>query len=156
MIISEPFSDVEFVNEDIYPYFEIKNVHTIELHFNKYTLDLEYLPNMGHTYTYLNIDTMFHDVFSHWVFESAIYLPLFLKLKKKYPDLKLYSKGYKMYKKLFYDYFDICETDIVYQLESSNRCLFPKPISSLNVNRIDEAWKTQVDYFFNELNVGHF
>jgi hypothetical protein len=57
-----------------------------------------------------------------------------------------------MYKKLFYDYFDICETDIVYQLETFNLCLFPKPISSLHVNSNIDLWKEQVDYLFNILN----
>jgi len=152
--IVEPFHPVTFLTEGIYTYCEIKNVRNIIPHFNRYSI--ECYPNSEPVHTYLNIDTLYHDAFSHWVFESAIYLPLFLKLKKIYPGLKLYSRGYKMYKKLFYDFFDIRETDIVYQLEPSNLCIFPKPISSLNVNMIDETWKIQVDYFFKQLNVGHF
>ena len=152
--ISEPFH-VDFLQEILYSYCEIKNVCTITPHFNRYTLvcDTDCIQESENT-QYLNIDTLYHDAFSHWVFECAIYLPLFLLLRRKYPRLKIYSSGYKVYKKLFYDYFEIRETDIVYHLDPSNLCIFPKPISSLNVNAIDETWKLQVDYFFTVLNAG--
>jgi len=153
--ISEPFQ-IDFLQDGLYSYCEINNVRTITPHYNRYTLICD-TTNCIHPseqeHHYLNIDTLYHDAFSHWVFESAIYLHLFVNLKRNYPKLKLYSRGYKMYKKIFYDYFDICETDIVYHIEPSNLCIFPKPISSLNVNAMDETWKLQVDYFFNELNV---
>lgn len=92
---------------------------------------------------YLVIDLLYHDAFAHWVYESAIYLPLFNKLKMQYKNLKLLLKAKKTYKTLFTSYFNIVESDIVYdhEITKNNISFFPSPISSLNTNSYLDIYK---------------
>jgi len=151
--ICEPFDNIDILTESIYQYTEIQNVITLETPYNKWTVEVDSnIKNIDNSY-YLIIDTLYHDSFFHLVAECAIYLPLFIILKRKYPSLKLYLKEFKSYKKLFCDFFDITQTDIVYNLVPSNVCIFPMPISSLNINTIGDHWKLQIDYLIHELTL---
>jgi hypothetical protein len=64
-------------------------------------------------YFYL-FESCFDSAFAHWIFESAIYLPYFIKLKSKYPKLKLLVKKTpkRSYKNLFFKALNIDENDI--------------------------------------------
>ena len=93
-------NEIDIVNEDIYSYKIIKNVAKVTPSFNKWTIETNQIYPSNYSYPsndssyYFIIDTLLHDAFAHWVFESAIYLPLFLLLKEKYyPNLKLYIRG---------------------------------------------------------------
>ena len=82
------------------------------------------LKNDNTHYFYL-FETCFHLTFGHWVYESAIYLPYFLKLKLKYPKLKLLvnKNPTRNYKKLIFDSLNIESTDIYWlENEISNEC----------------------------------
>jgi hypothetical protein len=118
--------------EDYYVY-EINNVLSIGVSPREnYGWNVSFLPGSEGPPEdfYFCIDGIYHEAWSHWVDESAIYLPLFLKLKKLYPSLKLYSFGKKGYKNAMYKAFDISPEDIVYTLASScNICFFPRYIS---------------------------
>jgi hypothetical protein len=138
-------------NIDIY---ELTHVRSVNYTFNNWIVNCDKDLNESNesvspiSYIFV-IDTLYHDAFSHWVFESAIYLPLFILLKTKYPTLKLYLKEYKNYKKIFCEYFKINENDIIYEITYPNTCLFPNPISSLNINSITEKYIYQIDNFLN-------
>jgi hypothetical protein len=151
--IAEPFNNINILTEDIYQYCEVKNVSNIKSQYNKYIIEFDENNSNEDISYYFNLDTLHHDAFAHWVFESAIYLPLFIKLKTKYPSLKIYSTEFKNYKKLFYNYFDVNENDIVYNLQNSNVCIFPLPISSLNINILDNNWRLHIDYFITKINL---
>jgi hypothetical protein len=101
---------------------------------------------------YFIIDTLYHDAFAHWVFESAIYLMLFLELKKEYPRLKLHFKEKKKYKESFAQYFGIDVNDITYNLEPNNLCIFPSPISCLNIRDSNHFFEQYVDDLFEHFN----
>lgn len=80
--------------------------------------------------TYFCVDTIYNETWPHWVDESAIYLLLFHKLRKFYPNLKLYSIKRKIFKYAMYKAFDIAESDIVYTIENTrNKFIFPQYIS---------------------------
>ena len=143
------------ITEDIYSYIKLQNVVKIDTDFNKWILEINNTSTNINTctesYPILVINTTYHDAFVHWVFESGIYLPFYLLLKKKYPNLKLYSREFKKYKKLFYDFFQISSEDIIYDISSSSECFFPLPISSLNIEELNETWKIQFDRFIVHL-----
>jgi hypothetical protein len=127
------------------------NIHKIEYISNKDNIentdqDIEY---------YFIIDILYDDAFAHWVYESAIYLPIFHLLKNKYPNLKLVLKQKKDYKLLFTDYFEIPQSDIIYNcdMKENNYSLFPSPISSLNFKSIDAF--TEYTKIFEKF-VAHF
>jgi hypothetical protein len=151
--ICEPFNNIDILTESIYQYTEIQNVITLESSHNKWIVEMDNNNRNIDKSHYLIIDTLSHEAFFHWVAECAIYLPLFTILKRKYPTLKLYLKAFKTYKKIFCDFFHINQSDIVYNLVPSNICIFPMPISSLNINTIDDRWKQQVDYLIHELTL---
>jgi len=71
------------------------------------------LKNDNTHYFYL-FETCMDSAFCHFIYESAIYLPYFVKLKSKYPMLKLLVKKTpsRSYKNLFFKALNIDETDI--------------------------------------------
>jgi hypothetical protein len=128
---------------DIYKIFIIENViHYSLIDFNTYEIEVCEKKEDLQEY-YFVIDLTFHDAFAHWVYESAIYLPIFSKLKKIYPTLKIVLKEKKQFKLLFLKFFDIMEIDIMYDadIQPNNVCLFPSPISALNDNNITDNYK---------------
>jgi hypothetical protein len=136
--ICEPFQNINILTEEIYQYTEFKNVIRVANHWNKWMIEIGNINTSSNVSYYLVIDTIYHEAVFHWVAECAIYLPFFNILKNKYPTIKLYLKGFKTFKKLFCDYFDIKQHDIVYNLDHSNVCIFPMPISALNIVQLDE------------------
>jgi hypothetical protein len=136
-----------------YNIFRVNNVLKYEIeNFNTWTVETSTIGVISTSNYYLIIDTFFHDAFGHWVFESAIYLKLFLELKKEYPNLKLHLKGKKKYKVLFVEYFGINIDDIVYNLEPSNTCIFPLPISCLNIKENNHLFREYVDDLFTHFS----
>lgn len=120
--------------DNIYKVFIIENVVQYSLiNFNTHQIEVCNSDEKPVEY-YFAIDLLFHDAFSHWVYESAIYLPIFSKLKEIYPTIKILLKEKKQFKLLFLKFFNIMETDIVYDIQPRNVCLFPSPISALNEN----------------------
>jgi hypothetical protein len=109
---------------------------------------------------YLYIDTLFHDAFSHWVFESGIYLVLFNKLKAIYPNIKIYCKDLKSYKMIFFKAFNIDESSIVNYLEKNNKVFFPRYQSfhifsenytQSNDTKLDSNYPIYLNNFYNSL-----
>ena len=120
--------------DNIYKVFIVENVVQYSLiNFNAHHIEVCNSDEKPVEY-YFVIDLLFHDAFSHWVYESAIYLPIFNKLKEIYPTIKILLKEKKQFKLLFLKFFHIMETDIVYDIQPHNVCLFPSPISVLNDN----------------------
>jgi hypothetical protein len=100
---------------------------------------------------FLCIDTLFHEAVSHWIFESAIYLPLFLDLKALYPEIQLHLKSpAKRYKTQFCAHFGISPT---YDLPTGSTCLFPNPISAQNRRTLNVAFEPQLRRFIDGFSV---
>lgn len=96
---------------------------------------------------YLIIDTQYNEAFAHWVYESAIYLPLFLELKKVYPTLKIHLQCHRSFKLLFCEHFAIHKDDIVLELKNNNICVFPLPITAHNKKSICDGYIALLDAF---------
>ena len=64
------------------------NIFTSELFFEYYDSD----ENNNQLTYFLLFETCMDAAFSHWIYESAIYLSYFFELKSKYPELKLLVK----------------------------------------------------------------
>ena len=123
-----------FMIDDIYKLFIIENViHYSLIDFHTHQIEVCEKKEESLEY-YFVIDLLYHDAFGHWVYESAIYLPIFKKIKEMYPTIKIVLKSKKQFKSLFLKFFDIMETDVVYDMQPNNVCLFPSPISLLNDN----------------------
>lgn len=155
MIIIDYYTN-EFTLCDIYKYITINNVINYKCeNFSKWIINNNNENNIikDNVQYYLIIDLPQNEAFAHWVYESAIYLPLFINLKKQYPNIKLHFKTMKDYKRLFCTYFNIVEDDITLDLKVDNVCIFPLPISCLNNIELTTDYKILVNNFISNLNI---
>ena len=150
MSISITDQDIDTKTIDIYRYKIVKNVRNYTYKdFNKWIINTSINNDNSNETYYLIIDTKFNDAFAHWVYESGLYLLLYNKLKKIYPNIKLHLDYRRKYKKIFCEYFNIFESDIVYEFPPNNNCIFPIPITSLNNISISNEYKIQLDLFIS-------
>ena len=155
---------------DIYKVYSVKNVKSYA-HSNYTTWDIECNTpgsvSTGVERFYFVIDTHGHDAFGHWVYESAIYLPLFNILRARHPTIKLLLTEPKTYKRIFCKYMGISDDDIVYHNDlvysittttDASVYYFPSPISALIQADITEEYMCHVDKFwtfFRKERTGH-
>ena len=134
ILINDNSVHTNIIISDVYKLFLVENVVQYSLmDFKTFKIETCETKNKDIQY-YFVIDLTYHDAFAHWVYESAIYLPIFYKIKEKYSNVKLLLKGHKEYKMLFVKFFNISENDVKYdsEIKTANVCLFPSPISALN------------------------
>jgi hypothetical protein len=158
--------------DDIYKIYKVHNVKEctsgwtpekwiLQLHDTKY--------DSGDTSIlhYLFILEPHCDAVGHWVYEAAIYLNLFKKMKILYPSLKLAILRKRMIKTLFFNHFSIPDHDICIfdtspapqysNLPYNNICIFPSPISHHHLKEVvDQLISDQIKVFincFNSINI---
>ena len=143
MLIGDASDHTSFVIGDIYKLYVVENVDRYSLlDFTTHKIEVKptLIPDVDTSY-YLVIDfDTSHEAFAHWVYESAIYLPIFGQLKQevRYKNIKILLNGRKRFKTLFLNFFNIPESDVCYSIDSgsNNTCIFPSPISALNDNSL--------------------
>jgi hypothetical protein len=140
--------------------YEHSNVKRIEFHHRLFdttfdfgwNIEIEDDSNKNPLYEeYFYCDTLFHDAFGHWVFESAIYAPLFFELKKKHPNLK-WIINKKKYKEIFFKAFGLETNDYSYEIKTHNNKIFFPFYLSLHDTTLDEKYKTKLTKFHLLLN----
>ena len=113
--------------------FEIRNnVKSQSCNISNSDLFFEYHhhDNTHYEKTKINMFFLFescmHAAFGHWIYESAIYLTYFSKLKSKYPELHIVvnKNPKRTYKTLFFKALGIDENDI-YWLDNKEINPFP-------------------------------
>lgn len=89
------------------------------------------------------------DALIHWIAESFIFYPIFLKLKCIYPNIKILTSNKKKYFKNIMTFFNI-NNDIYYKIDNTqnNICFFPKIISLNDLTAQDD-----IDFYKNYLNL---
>jgi hypothetical protein len=163
MLIGDASDHPSFVIEDIYKLYVVKNVDSYcLLDFTTHKIEVKsvLIPDVETSY-YLVIDfDTSHEAFAHWVYESAIYLPIFGRLKETYQNIRILLNGRKRFKTLFLNFFNIPESDVCYSIdsESNNVCIFPSPISAFNDNSLFSDRYTRIvdrfiDIFHNYVTV---
>jgi len=166
------FNDIPSYTLDEYNIYEIKNVKSILYHHTLYDksmypfgYDIELSGDLSGDLSgiienyYFFMDTLFNEAFAHWVFESGIYLPLFKKIKEKYPNIKIYFKEIKGYKLALLKGFDIDE--YVTEIKPNNIICFPTyqsfhiflpEYTNSNDIIIDSKYINYLDRFYKSLN----
>jgi hypothetical protein len=99
-------------------------------------------------YYILEWDADSSSAFAHWVYECAVYIPYYLELKKKIPNLKIYITNKKKFKDIFLEYLGVEINDIVYSIELPNTCVFHEFIS-LGLSFVSDEYKIILDNFLN-------
>ena len=133
---------MDSVSIDNFKFNVLKNVkneyidtHTSTKRYDYYSHTIDSDLN---TYYFLLFETCFDGAFGHWVFESAIFLTFFEKIKEQFIDknVKILVKknSGRKYKKLFFDALDIKEEDIYYIdnkiVDSSDTCYDNIPVNN--------------------------
>lgn len=160
MLIGDASDHSSFVIGDIYKLYFVENVDSYCL-LDFTTHKISQAPMRAQTqadvcYFVIDFDTS-HEAFAHWVYESAIYLPIFGRLKEvqKYKNIRILLNGRKRFKTLFLNFFNIPESDVCYSIDSgsNNTCIFPSPISALNDNSLfSDRYMQIVDRFIGIFN----
>jgi len=139
-IYSKP--DLSINEFDIF--FE-KNVTQINiLNRDSYCWDIEYdSENKNNSeITYLYIDQVYHEGYSHYIFESSIHLFLYVYLKTIIPNIKLLSFKRKGFKSIMYKSFNINDEDIHSEISNKNNIIiFPKAVSLADHSNIIDNCK---------------
>lgn len=116
----------------------------------KILCEQECLPEKESADVYFILETQSHEAFSHWVYEDAIWIPLYLDLKKIYSNCRLVIEKMKDFKKIFLDKYNISPRDIKLRSEinSTNYCFFHTYIS-LNDITLPETFFKKFSSYLN-------
>lgn len=83
--------------------------------------------DMTRVIPYLILDTPNHVAVGHWLYESAMYIPVYHLLKKMFEDIKIVLVSKRHYKDIILRHMGVSQDDIVYEMTSKrNVCFFPK------------------------------
>ena len=94
-------------------------------------------PMAASTPVFLVVENHYESAFVHWVTESAVFLHYWAELLQRYPNIKLWVRNKKDYKKLTAALYGIGpELIVTGQLPLPNMCLFP-PLQRENSSRMD-------------------
>lgn len=123
---------------------EYIDIHTSTKKYDYYTDNVNNVDNINTNY-FLLFETCFDSAFGHWVYESAIFLPLYKKIKEQFHDKKIKilvkKNPARKYKKLFFDALDITEEDIYYIdnkiINSDNVCYDIIPINNYCITSVN-------------------
>jgi predicted SAM-dependent methyltransferase len=102
---------------------------------------------------YYVFDSPGHEAFSHWVFETFIFIDYFLEIHKIHPNIKIICTNKKRYISNCFKLFNI-DNVIVDEINSSHKnvCFF-SPILSLNDMNIDQLFfKNLITNFSNKIH----
>lgn len=173
MILNRNDSNYNYIFVDKYKFYLINNVKKFFHDHGKYNLwniELYDTNKCNNPQYYLIIDTSYRKGFGHWVYESAIYVPVYNRLKIKFPNIKMVlSDSYDFnFAKNILNFLGIKKEDIfsihkpfknlreipdVIYFENNNICLFHEPNAYLCDLTITDEYKLYVDMFYNKLNI---
>jgi hypothetical protein len=103
---------------------------------------------------YYIFDCPGEDALIHWIIESFMFYPIFIKLKNIFPNIKIITSNTKRYVKNIFNFIGI-ESNLEQAINNINNiCFFPKVISlnELNINDIN-LYKNFIENMINDFNI---
>jgi hypothetical protein len=108
----------------------VESKDQIQFNYNKI------LPNKE---IYVAADTFFNEAFSHWIFESAIWIPHIRSLNSQLPSVpKFLLSAQRKFKESF---LNSTGYEYTYQASSENYTILMPPITTINLNYSTLAYK---------------
>ncbi len=90
--------------------------------------------------------------FAHWIYESFIFIPIFIKIKSLYPNIKILTSNTKKYVYNFFNFYNI-NNEIINEIRNTNNICFFSPIFSLNDANINiPMFINHIDLFTTFIN----
>ena len=148
------FSSVPNYEINNHKLYKVENIKSYKYFMYESKVDIEFL-----SHTSPNIKTIYYifdcpgeSAFAHWIFESFIFVPIFIEISKIYPEIKILTTNTKKYVNNFFKLWNI-NNEIVYEIETKdNICFFP-PIISLNDNNSDqEIFVKYINTYIDKIN----
>ena len=99
------------------------------------------------TYYFL-LDSNDSPAFSHWIYESFIYIKLLIDLNQKIQNIKILTKNHKKYVKSFLNFFNITN-EIVYKVDNYNNITYLPVILSITNKIINPENNIYFNYHLN-------
>jgi hypothetical protein len=133
--------------ENIKSYSYTHCIPELRLEFN----NNDYIHTCNKEYYYI-FDCPGEDAFAHWVYESFIFIPIFFKIRDKFPNINILTKNTKKYVNNFFKFYKI-ENNIKNNIDNLNNICFFSPIVSLNDNNINkEFFIKHIDLFCDNIH----
>lgn len=87
--INDNSTHPHFYIDDVYKLFLVENVVCFSfINYNTHHIEVSDMSATEVSYYFV----LYHDAFAHWVYESAIYLPIVKRLKERYPPMLMEKK----------------------------------------------------------------
>jgi hypothetical protein len=155
-IIIIDINSKNYIEDECYKYFIINNVETYS-YINIDTYSIKIKDNNNYNLEkkyYLILDFRYSNSLYHFVAECTVYFPLFHKLKKQFPLLKIILKEKRNYHKSFADFYNINSDDLVYELDNNycNNLIFTLPTSPLNSPIVTDCFKIYTNNLLTYFN----
>jgi hypothetical protein len=146
--------NVQDVSDNLHPLLHKDNIAFNDKSFNwgwRVISDTTHIINNTPNY-YFNIETVNQVSFNHWTIESAIHLFIFSKLKEMYPNIKIIIPIMKNYKRIFFNIFNLNETDIVSSYDKDNNIIIFPSYTNLHDPKSGElSYKRYLEHFINKV-----
>jgi hypothetical protein len=92
----------------------------------------------------------------HWIYESFIYIFMYISLKESNPSLKLFVGPYTDYKCILCKYIGINPNDILFEYPVSGaNCFFPYPSLSLTQRTVNALHQNFIQKVFSHFSTVH-
>lgn len=133
--------------ENIKSYSYTHCVSELRLEFN----NNDNIETCNKEYYYI-FDCPGEDAFGHWIYESFIFIPIFFKIREKFPNINILTKNTKKYVNNFFKFYKI-ENNIINNINNLNNICFFNPIVSLNDNNINkEFFIKHIELFYDNIH----
>ena len=114
----------------------------------KITYEKEGLPQDNTKPIYFILDACNQTAFSHWVYESAIWLPFFIDLQKHFSNCYVVIEDMRGFKKLYAKYYGISDNRLLQKkdMQKENFCFFHTYISLNDTSIPMMYYQTMLEY----------
>jgi hypothetical protein len=151
-----PFIQDKIISPEIRCFQNVTNYSSTEDPSFHWSIDYEeeIYPVENSSNIYFILESANHEAFSHWVYESSVWLPQYIELKKTFPSCSLIIEKWKDFKKLFFKKYSISEENIQLrsQLPSTNFCFF-HTYTSLNDKNMPTIFYKNITSYVEFLNI---
>jgi len=156
MFIEDSDNHIEFEGYKFYYKENVKEYKVDEKDFNKWDYQLYETAIISNPTIILCAEELPNNAFAHFVYETAIWIPLFKKMRSEGMNILFHVNGSKKFKTLFFEYFGIEEL-LIDHLPLNNICYFVEPICFNNDKSVvSDKYKTLLNSFIDELKVSKY
>lgn len=110
--------------------------------------------NNDDVHIYFVFDCPAYDALMHWVVECFIFVPIFIKLKETYPNIKILTSNTKRYIVNIFKFFNITN-EIVHTIDNktANICFFSPIISMNDLSYLTDVYSKYIKLYIENISL---